>query len=75
MSDEEINKAIAEVCRWKILEKQDEEMGYYSRLWVSPFYIDRKAKENICVICVYARYKYSRNRTFFRTLCKWEESE
>jgi hypothetical protein len=37
MTDEEINKAIAQACGWRVLEKQDEEMGYSLIVWASPF--------------------------------------
>jgi hypothetical protein len=36
MTDEQINEAIAEICGWRLVEKQME-MGYSLRLWMTPF--------------------------------------
>ena len=48
MTDEEINRVIAEICGWKILEKKDEDFGYCFRVWVDPFGQEVDAPPNFC---------------------------
>lgn len=48
MTDEQINQAIAEICGWRLVEKQYEDFGYCLKLWITPSGEEEIAPPNYC---------------------------
>jgi hypothetical protein len=76
MTDDQINVAIAEICGWRLVEKQYEDFGYCLRVWVSPFGQEADAPPNYCSD-LNAMHEAEKVLTLKRLLiyAEWLESE